>query len=78
MENNCTYYLYIIIFIILINFSLLKIYFLNFNFEKNEAEKLQNNYNNAVNNYIDNSPKLISDLMDSTVELKNKLDFIKK
>lgn len=71
-------YLYFIILIIFINYLLFKIYFVNFNFCNLEKIKLKKDFHHAKENFINEYPKLISDLTQLTVNLNQKLKILEQ
>ena len=71
-------YIYFLILIIFINYLLFKIYFINFNFCKLEKEKLKKDFYHARENFINEYPKLVSDLTEHAVNLNKKLKILEK
>lgn len=69
-------YLYFIILIIFLNYLLFKVYFINFNFCNIEKKKLKKDFKKARDVYIEEYPKLVSNLGSLTVDLNKQLEIL--
>jgi len=66
-------YVYFIILIIFLNYIIFKAYFINFNNCNIKKKQLKKDFKKAKNNYINEYPKLISNLSESAIILNKKL-----
>ena len=70
-------YFYYIILIVIINYLLFKLYFINFSFYILSKQKLKKEFKHAKNNYIHEYPSLIADLSNHTIKLNEELNILK-
>jgi hypothetical protein len=73
--NNYIYYL---IFILLLNCLLFKFYFLNLDIYIQNKNNLKKNYINSRNDFMNQTPELLTHLVKNTKDLNIKLNDIKK